>query len=160
MQNIQMVGMPQMAPYPINGAAYAPQQMHMDTPHGPYFNPAVEARYSGQWSDGLCSCLSDIWICLLGACVPCLIYHMFNRMSTQTRMQAKICCCASPFGAACCFMLTACFAPCHVCSIRQAVASRYNIPQGGMCLQALCCLSCMLLQTARHLDRATGFVQN
>jgi len=155
-------GMPYGAPQAINGAQYAsPQQMNMDTPHGPFYNPQVEAELTGKWSSGLCSCCSDCYTCFLGCfCVPCLITHIFNRLSTTSRKNASVCCFTTPFAAGLCCCLTPCWHCCHTSNIKNAVAQRYQLPATSCeCIQNCYLGPFVLMKVARHVDRATGFVK-
>ncbi|KAF4737301.1 hypothetical protein FOZ62_001823 [Perkinsus olseni] len=70
--------------YPLLPLSNPPEQMQMtEPPRGPFFSPAAErACTGGQWSDGLCDCLSDQSTCLLMIFIPLwpvLMYQILSR---------------------------------------------------------------------------------
>ena len=159
MQGYQAPGQYGMQGYPQAPVYVAPQQ-YDGMPVGPYYNPAKEAQFYGQWSDGLCSCCSDCSTMCCGLfCDCCLVHQVMSRLPPHSRLNVMI---SDPCSASCAFCCLGCIPYLRCCiihGINRAVASRYNIRDEGSYFQSFCCSFCDLTKSARHVGRARGYIK-
>ena len=154
----------QAAQQPYAGPAYeVPGQAEMLI--GPFYDPNVEQRLTGAWSDGLCSCCSDAKTCMIMWCLPCLLFHpILSRLPSKYRHLA------APFGIReladpLVGTFIAFFCPClihlQLYYVNDAVSSRYHIAESfcHSCFNIFYCTPLLLARLARHTGRAQGFIR-
>ena len=144
-----------------------PVQLEM-SPTGPSYNPQVEAQLTGDWSDGICSCCSDLRSLLIGCiCFPALFYLIMIRLPSHSRRQSAVFgieLLADPIISTLVFIFSdiltcGCLGAYMVYVLAEAVAERYKIYESVSCCEACCCQPCLLMKLSRHVDRAQGYIK-
>lgn len=148
----------------------APEQAEMKV--GPFYEPELDKRFYGTWSDGLCDCFSDLQTCILGGSLlqGLLVYQIMDRLPLQYRKMALFGVDDPVKASLLYYALFFFIAPLtlkivegiFVYKLSIAVAERFQIPHPRGCdslLKALFCSCCYLSQMARHVGRAQGFIR-
>ncbi|KAI5838475.1 PLAC8 family-domain-containing protein [Morchella snyderi] len=141
--------------YPLPQQPPQPQQqsqMQMQTQFHPQHAQPVQRlseHYTpqhgppGLWQHGMCDCFDDLSTCLLGFCLPCVLYsRTLERIRTSPSTLKNWSC----INLSCLFW----FCTCGSASTRQRneIRYRYNLQGSGVgdCCRHLCCSSCTLIQ--------------
>jgi hypothetical protein len=143
-----------------------------------YVSDAEEKKYEGNWSDGICDCLSDLnscLLCLMHCLQPVLLFETIGRMQRAYGRAFQL-----PFGlqkiSYVAWLYAAgigviLFAP-HFAWTGWILVARilydvykqttdiYKIPDEGCqgACMACCMHSCLLARISRHVGRARGYI--
>ncbi|KAL9275493.1 Cell number regulator 10-like protein [Drosera capensis] len=121
---------------PVNGSAYNAPPQHA-------------ALGTGEFSTGLCDCLSDVPNCCLTCWCPCIAFGQIAEIVDKGSSSCGV------SGAL--YALLLCFTGCqfiYSCTYRSKIKQQYGMPRDecGDCCVHFCCESCALCQEYRELQ--------